>query len=287
MNFLREAEIIVGSSTNAVSIKDLRIVFEVQKSLLSYPNKSKVTVYNLNESTRNQIKNEFTKIIINAGYKGNVGLVFTGDIKNVAHTIDGVDTITEIYAGDADNAWINSSVNFSSSSSQSLKDTVINIVNTMPDVTIGNLMGLDQGKISDKTITLSGTSRESLNNLANTYNFSWSIQNGVFETTVRNKALTSQASATVISAKTGMVGSPTITEIGADVNVFFNPFLLPNRYIKIESSGLNINLGDAYFKVQNKKTIAEGYYIINELTHNFDNRGGDALTKIKSKSSED
>lgn len=281
MSFLRLAEVIVGTGSKAVSIKDLRITFEIQKSLIAYPNKAVIRIYNLNETTRNQIKNEFTKILVNAGYQGDVSLIFSGDIKNVYHHIDGVDTITEIYAGDADSAWINSTVNFSSASSQSLIDTVIAIVNTMEGVTLGNLIGLDQGKISDKTVTFSGASRDALDQLASTYNFDWSIQNNIFETTVKGGALTPQSTATVISSTTGMVGSPTVTELGADVTVLLNPKLLPNRWILIKASGSDVTLGDPYFRVANKPTVAQGYYTINELLHVFDNRGGDALTKIK------
>lgn len=281
MPFLRLAEVIVGTANKAISIKDLRITFEVQKSLISYPNRAVIRIYNLNETTRNQIKNEFTNVLINAGYENSVSLIFTGNIKNVYHHIDDVDTITEIYAGDGDEAWISSVVNFSSSASQSLIDTVSSIVETMPNITLGNLLGLDQGKVSSKTITFSGSSREALNQLADTYNFDWSIQNNIFETTVRGDAAQPQTTATLISAETGMVGSPTVTELGADVTVFLNPALLPNRWILIRASGSDISLGDPYFRIANKPTVAQGYYIINELLHVFDNRGDDALTKIK------
>lgn len=283
MPFLRYAEVIVGSSSQAVLIKDLRITFDIQKSRISYPNKAKIQIYNLSETTRSQIKKEFTDILINAGYVGNVQMIFKGNIKNVYHHIDGVDTVTEIYAGDGDAAWVESVANIAVSSQQSLKDTVISLVSTMSGITIGKLQGLDQGNVSEKTVTLSGATREQLNKLAATYNFDWSITNSVFETVSKNAAVEPQGRATIVSATAGMVGSPTVTEIGADVTTLLNPLLLPNRWIFISASGSDVSLGDPYFRVANKNTVAQGYYIINELEHTFDNRGGDALTKIKAR----
>lgn len=283
MNFIRQAEVIIGSDTKAISIKDLRITFSIQKSRITTPNKAKIDIYNLNEDTRNQIKNEFTKILVNAGYTDSVSMIFTGNIKNIYHHIDGPDTITEIYAGDGDDAWVNSTVNVSVASTQTLKQTVTSLASTMSGVTIGNLQGLDQGKISDKTITYSGPTRNSLDQLAATYNFDWFITNGVFQTVEKNKAIAPQTQATVISAATSMVGSPTVTELGADVSVFLNPRLVPNSWINIQASGSDVDLGDPYFRVDTKNTVAQGFYIINELEHTFDNRGGDALTHIKSR----
>lgn len=283
MSFLRYAEIIVGTASQSILIKDLRILLDIQKSRISYPNKAKISIYNLNVHTRNQIKYEFTKILVNAGYVGNVQMIFTGNIKNVYHRIDSVDTITEIYAGDGDSAWVESIANVSVSSQQSLKDIVTLLVGTMDGVTIGKLNGLDQGLISNQTITYSGSTRDQLNKLSDTYSFDWAITNNIFETVAKNQAIESQTNATVISAETGMVGSPTVTEIGADVNCLLNPALLPNRWIVIKASGSDVSLGDPYFRPANKNTVAQGYYVINELEHVFDNRGGDALTKIKAR----
>lgn len=283
MSFLRYAEVIVGSVAQAISIKDLRITFDIQKSRISYPNKAKISIYNLSTNTRNQIKNEFTNILINAGYVGNIQMIFTGNIKNVYHRIDSVDTVTDIYAGDGDAAWVESNANVSITGQHSLKDTVIMLVNTMQGITVGTLQGLDQGLVSSQTTTYCGATRDQLNKLAATYNFDWSITNNIFETVSKNQAIEPQSRATVISSTTGMVGSPTVTEIGADINCLLNPALLPNRWILIKAAGSDVSLGDPYFRVANKNTVAQGYYVINELEHTFDNRGGDALTKIKAR----
>jgi hypothetical protein len=46
------------------------------------PNSADVRIYNVADSTAERIKNEFTQVVIQAGYQANFGLVFRGTIKH-------------------------------------------------------------------------------------------------------------------------------------------------------------------------------------------------------------
>ena len=163
----------------------------------------------------------------------------------------------------------------------SLKDTVTTVAGTLNNIQIGQLNGLDGGKVNNKTICYSGPTHRALDNLAKTYDFEWSIQNGIFETVPSQGAINTQTTATVVSSTTGMIGSPTVTEIGANVTTLFNAALLPNRWINIQAAGSDVQLGDPYFRPANKPTIAQGFYIINTVTHQFDTRSNDAITTLE------
>lgn len=284
MQYLRDCQVIIGNANQALSLKDLRIAFEIKKSNVSYPNLAKIQIYNLSFQTRNLIKKEFTNIIVNAGYVGQMQLIFSGNIKNVYHRIDGVDTITEIYAGDGDIAWQDGIANITFGAPMTLREMVIILGTTLPGIDYGALEGLDQPRNSDRPYTFSCATRVALDELGATYNFSWSIQNGLLETWPKNDAITAQSTAFAINAGSGMVGSPTVTEIGANVTTLINPLVLPNRWIYIQAASSNVALGNPYFQVRpNKPTIAQGYYIVNSVTHSFDNRGDDALSVIEAR----
>jgi len=86
--------------------------------------------------------------------------------------------------------------------------------------------------------------------------------------------------AVLVNAATGMLGSPTVTEIGADVMTLLNPRMLPNKAFKIESVNTDIQLGNLFFR-NVKRTNAEGTYKIQEVTFKGDSREGEWTSAVK------
>lgn len=77
-----------------------------------------------------------------------------------------------------------------------------------------------------------------------------------------------------------MIGSPTITEIGAEVTTLLNPELLPNRAFKIEADSADIAISNLQFR-DLKRTQATGLYRAYEVIFQGDNRGAAWVTKAK------
>ena len=77
-----------------------------------------------------------------------------------------------------------------------------------------------------------------------------------------------------------MLGTPTVTEIGADVRTLLNPRLLPNRAFQIESINTDIQLGNLFFR-DIKRTSAEGTYKIQEVKFSGDSRDGEWVSEVK------
>lgn len=63
------------------------------------PNEAEIIVYNLSDNTIKQLKKD-AAISIEAGYKGDTGVLFKGYISKVKTTYEGVDKVTTIYALD-------------------------------------------------------------------------------------------------------------------------------------------------------------------------------------------
>ena len=105
---------------------------------------------------------------------------------------------------------------------------------------------------------LSGSSKDILDQLAEDYGFQWSIQDGEL-ITVPNELPFKDTEAILVSEGTGMIGSPTITELGVNVTSVLNPLLIPNAAFKIDAKYAGVSIGGTQFRTV-KRTNASGLY---------------------------
>jgi len=260
-------------------IKGLRVNFEITKSILSFPNLARITLYNPNQDTLSALEEKYTRIVLNAGYEGDLRLLFKGDVRNVFQTKTGRDRLLTIYSGDGEKSWQNATFNKTLSESLSVSSAIQEVLKTFSDVNIGTLQGLPQVADKMRGQVLSGSSKDIMDNFAEEYGFSWSIQDGEIIITPEQEPLEGDE-AVLVTAATGMIGSPTVTEIGADVTTLLNPRLLPNRAFFIESLNAEVTIGNLFFR-NVKRTTAEGLYKIQEVVFRGDSRDGDWLSSVK------
>ena len=153
------------------------------------------------------------------------------------------------------------------------------MLKSFEEVSLGTIEGLPQGADKLRGQTLSGSSKDIMDEFANEYGFDWSIQDGeVIITPIESPLQNNEA--VLLTATTGMLGSPTVTEIGANVVSLLNPNLLPNRAFKIESVNADIQLGNLFFR-DVKRTSAEGTYKIQEVIFKGDSREGEWTSSVK------
>lgn len=270
---------IVPEDGNARIIKGLRINFEITKSVLSFPNLCKLVIYNPNEETKSALQKKFTKIILNVGYEGDLRLLFKGEIRNIFQSKSGVDRLLTVYAGDGERDWQNATFNKTFAESVTMKSVIEDVLKTFEELSIGILDGLPETADKLRGQTLSGSSKDIMDQFADEYGFDWSIQDGeVIVTPIESPLQNDEA--VLINSATGMIGSPTVTEIGADVTTLLNPRLLPNSSFVIESVNSDIQLGNLFFR-DVKKTDAEGTYKTQEVIFKGDSREGDWISTVK------
>jgi len=260
-------------------VSELRVSFEITKSVLSYPNRAKIIIYNPSPNTLASLQKKFTKISLDAGYEGAIRLIFKGEIRNVFQSKISTDRLITVYAGDGEQDWQNSSFNKTFSENVAMSNVIKEVMQSFKETTIGILEGLPD--IADKLMgqTLSGSSKAILDEFAEEYGFDWSIQDGEIITTPFDEPLSS-LEAVLINSASGMVGSPILTEIGADVITLLNPRLVPNTAFQIESVGADIAIGNLFFR-NIRKTSAEGIYKVQETMFKGDSREGVWLSSVK------
>lgn len=278
--YKRTYEMIITPTDGEVRvIRNLRLSFEITKSVLGFPNLAKLVLYNPNDDTLTSLQKKFTQVVINAGYEGDVRLLFKGEIRNVFLGRQATETLATVYAGDGERDWQNATFNKTFSANVSIRAVVDELLKSFTNLTVGTVEGVPD--IADKLLgqTLSGSSKDILNQYAKEYGFNWSIQDGEIIVTPIESALKTNE-AVLVNAATGMINTPVITEIGANVTTLLNPRMLPNNAFKIESLGSDIQIGALFFR-NVPRTRAEGLYKIQEVVFRGDSREGDWTSMVK------
>lgn len=285
LQYLRNYKLTINNGDTLREVKGLRIAFEVTKSMLSYPNLGRIKIFNPNKETLSSVQKKFTEVSLSIGYGDQTKLLFKGDVRNVFQEKRDADRIITIYAGDGDRSWQNSNVNKTFGENVSLKTVLDEITKTFLGILPPDLSSVPDVADKLRGQVISGSSKDALNQLGEDYGFQWSIQDGEL-VVVFNDSILRPNEAVLITSRTGMIGSPTITEIGADVETLLNPELLPNRSFQVESKGARVTLGNLYFRdVPNAG--ADGVYKIQEVTHRGDTHTDVWSSTVKGRSVRD
>ena len=135
--WMREASLQIGSKK--YSMDNLYFEFEVPFEDSDTIQTAKFKAYNLSESTRKGIKRGDV-IILNAGYEGDVGAIFVGQVSACSHKHQNTEWITEISATAAMDQWLNSKV-----SKTYAKGSSSVFINGKPAARIGDTLAAHNG----------------------------------------------------------------------------------------------------------------------------------------------
>lgn len=222
----------------ALDLSALRIKFAVKKSGIMTPNTADILVYNLDYSTAQIIKKEFTHIILQAGYVDNYGVIFTGNIK---WAWDGrenaTDTVLNIVGGDGDSAYNFAVVNKTLAAGSSPTDGLNVALGSMQNSGVGrSYVGALPANRLPRGKVMYGNAREYLRNIADTNGFTWSIQDGQMVFIKQSTYLPGEA--VVLSTKTGLIGQPQQTIEGIMMKALLNPKLRIHGRVQIDNKSV-------------------------------------------------
>lgn len=297
--FDRVAELIVGQSgKQGILIKDLRFSFSIEKTLSETLNNSTVRIFNLNRDSRKLVETPNNAIILKAGYAQDIGPVtcFVGIVRRAITVRDGVDWVTELELDDGLIAYRDTKFSISFNPGANAID-VLSAVAKRFNLPVRALPDGIAPKTYPQGFAFVGRTREAMSKVCNYLDLEWSIQNQ--EIQILKKGGVKKEQAFLISAETGMIGSPaaeaktmndtaaakkgittntagvikrakestegeikTQLEVqGYKVKTLLQPASQPGDYVKLKSEGI-----DGFFKVE-------------KLVHSGDTHGGDWATE--------
>lgn len=220
----------------------LKTTFDIDKQIISSPNKSKIEVYNLTANQRKNIaiSNPATGQIgdiirLDAGYEGIVETLFIGDIARAKTTRKGPDIVTEFECGDTEKLLVYSHFEQSYPPGvtlvQIIKDCAVAL-----GTNIGSILGVPT-KVYNSGVSFSGSVKSILDKLLVEPQLEWSVQNGTLNILPITAHL-GQA-AVLVSQTTGMIGVPSQGEGFVQFDSLLNPKLVPGALVVLESEVIN------------------------------------------------
>lgn len=258
--WLRKARLTAKGSSgnlviNPVGLQDyqLRISFQVSKSISSSANTARITIYNLNADHRNAIGKEWDDIMLEVGYTppeggDNIGIIFQGQMRDVEHHRDGPDILTILQCGDGDRAFRHSTISKTFPKGTEVGEVVDELQKQFEkeNISRGEIKLPENTKPFKRPYSMCGSCTREMDRLGRSNGFYWSIQNGALEAIPADGFI---GGVVQLSPQTGLIDTPTITDNGVKFSALLNPEIRPNRRVKIISEVLEMNAQDSMYRV--------------------------------------
>lgn len=289
--YIRKASLLIGDHEDALDLSELRFRFFIRRGDTQTPNTADIRAYNLAPDTALKIKKEFTRVVMQAGYDGNFGVIFDGNIKQIRRGRESpTDTYIDITAGDGDEAYNYSTVALSLAAGQTAPRSAIEqIVQGMA------VHGVGKGYVPDSMSTgptyrgevFYGTAKDNLRYLARTTDSAWSIQDGRVDF-IPLTSYKPSAEIPKLTFETGMVGLPEQTQNGIRLRTLLNPNLKIGQLVQIDNRSIlqlrysmnTMAQAEDMTNALGNKLNDDGYYYVMVAEHSGDTRGNDFYTHL-------
>jgi hypothetical protein len=256
--FGRRYQLVIGNQSDGFMFDNLRVAFDVTKSLDKNPNPAKIKVWNLTKEHRGAVlSGQYKTLALSVGYDA-IRLIYAGDIikRNVLR--DGMDFVLDMECGDGSKAFTQARVNMTLPAGTTDAEAAIALAGTMPDTARGT-MAVTRTNGSARPRVYCGNSRNALSNLARANNADWSIQDGAVVMLPANAALAGEGP--LISQETGMVGMPLQTDNGLEVKCLCNPAVTVGGVVRVVSIEPHYNGGYKVVSVQHTGDFLQGDWL--------------------------
>lgn len=244
--YLRVAEVValqkvVGQGSTSIPPDAARyrnrVNFQITKTLESDPNTSRITIYNLNSTSRGFLEQANRAVFLRAGYRSKFDLsdkmetIFFGDVKSLFNNRFGPDIVTTLECGDSEGEIINSIVTVGFGPGVTNKQ-ILAAVTSQLQLNVAFVETLPNDVYANG-FTYSGQAKLLLNDLVKKFGFEWSAQNGELQITKKSEDTGQEA--VFLSPQTGLIGYPTKTEKGIRAVSLLNTKIRPGRAVVIQS----------------------------------------------------
>jgi hypothetical protein len=286
MQWGRRCTIMIGKndptgkkSSPYLTVSDLRVTFEILKTIDKTPNSAKVSIYNLTDQHTNLIKKDYDEVIMMAGYQAADQMLFRGTIRHAySYQESGTDWITYIDAGDGDKDYQQAVISKTLAAGHTDNDW-LNECGKAFLATGGTKLGhMDvKGRARVRGRTYVGLTRDLITQIAKASDAHWSIQDGVLQIVAVDTTLPNQA--IKIASNNGLLGAPEVTDKGITVKCLLRPALKVQGKIWIDNNNVRERARKAsiYHKGGPLKPLTrldvDGVYKNFKVLHRGDTRG--------------
>lgn len=293
--YKRRAQLLVTSASQALDLSEAHFKFRTVQQDVESPNNASIRVYNLSRKTMALIREEYDRVVLQAGYESSFGVIFDGTIKQWRiGRENGTDNYIDILAADGDLAYNFSLVNKTLAAGWTHEEAIRAAIGEM------SAFGVSQGYIDSQGLlggavpnprgkVMFGLPRTILRNSVRSVGATWSIQNGKVDVIPLDGYKPGEA--VVLNALTGLIGRAEQTVDGIEARALLNPRMDVGTLVRIASSEINRLLQanpdaapvpyNQWAGLQLLPTVEEdGLYRVFVAEHEGDTRGQAWYTKI-------
>lgn len=225
---------------STLDLSELHCVFRTQNQDDEGPSNCTVRLFNMSDDTVQTIKKfGYTRVILQAGYEGNFGVIFDGTIKQFrTGRMNATDSYLDILAADGDLAYNYGISNATIAAGQPRSAITAALVKDFTKYGVDLSSDLSEtGGTLPRGKVLWGMTRSLMRDHVATAGCTWSIQNGKINIIPLDSYLPGQA--VVLSVQTGLVGIPEQTQDGVKVRALLNPRIVIGGLIQIDNKLVN------------------------------------------------
>lgn len=276
-------KVIEGHLNDAERRGGLRIAFSVERKATHLADTAIIKIWNMSSATRALLAQRslayarvdpLRYVMLEAGYKKQNGVIFHGAIMKVTNTRDGPDWITEI-TGQTSAVAIAmlQKIPFSRSS-----PTGVPVKSIVQDLL--KLAGFKKVIFSVEALIILGSKFETsfvhygsayygAAKLLNNYGLAFLPDLG--NAVVFEPGWPADATVQIVDEYSGMIGTPKLNDLGADIRTLLNPNFLPGRKVNVQSLTIDASVGD--------KSLGRVFTIYN-VSIKGDTHGNDWFTDL-------
>ncbi|MFY3310896.1 phage protein [Achromobacter ruhlandii] len=274
--WLRKASLVLENAAgDQLDISQLHFKFSISAADVQTPAAAQIRIYNLSDNTAQRIQKEFAKVTLRAGYEGNFGTIFVGDVKQIRRGKEtSIDKYLDITAANGDMAYNFAVANFTLAAGWTATELYNALLQEL------SLYGITAGyapplpaTVYPRATSFYGMVRDRLRELAAMVGCSWSIHdNRLYLIPISGYI---PGNDVVMTSKTGMIGFPEQTINGIHVRCLLNPNVFIGRGIQIDNESVQeAQINAAYTAFNYFPSIAQdGKYKALAVTHMGDTRG--------------
>lgn len=288
----RQCSLVVGNAQGAgLDLSELRVKFTVNRADTQSPANAQIRVYNLSDDTADIIQQEFTHVVLQAGYESNFGTIFQGAVRQYRKGRESAtDTFLDILAQDGDEGYnfaITNTGQVPLAAGWDQTELHTRLLEDMEqfDITPGYVPGFG-GPAMPRGKAIYGMTRDSLRGLANASGTYWHLSEGELNMIPIGAALPGEA--VVLTAATGMVGLPQQTLNGIIVKSLLNPRIKHGAVVQLNNASIqqqsfniayapgsanSVFTGDGVVQNTGIETGRDGDYKVFAITMTGDTRG--------------
>lgn len=219
---------------------DWKIVYRVKKcasaDFMSF-NMAEISVYNMTSALREKLSTKELRVELDAGYLGDHNVIFSGRINNVVTVKQTTDMITTFFCVSDTQAYTDM-VNICVQN-VSVTDLIAQLCN---EHNVSYRLPFKRNDIVQKSYT--GAFSRIVSLICHEYDISCAIDNGqlLFRDKKATEDTLNSADIKLYTPNSGILGNPTVTEVGIRFRALLQPSLKINDYFRLEAPYADYNL---------------------------------------------